>query len=45
MVDAVRQHMSEQGIEPANFYFEKFASSGRVVAISETHAMGREMAR
>lgn len=37
MVDAVRQHMQTHGIEPANFYFEKFATSGLVTAISESH--------
>ena len=41
MVDAVKQYLGEQGIEPANFYFEKFSSTGRVVEISETHASGR----
>jgi benzoate/toluate 1,2-dioxygenase reductase subunit len=43
MVDAVRKYFSDQGIEPANFYFEKFSSTGRVVAISEAHAGGREI--
>ncbi|WP_298960623.1 benzoate 1,2-dioxygenase electron transfer component BenC [uncultured Methylobacterium sp.] len=33
MVDAVRNHMSEQGLSPANFFFEKFANSGVVTAI------------
>ena len=33
MVDAVRNHMSEQGMTSANFYFEKFANSGVVTAI------------
>lgn len=37
MVDAVRTHMTEQGIVPANFYFEKFANSGVVTATGETH--------
>src|SRR6478736_7152675 len=30
MVDAVRNHMDEQGMSSANFYFEKFANSGVV---------------
>jgi benzoate/toluate 1,2-dioxygenase reductase component len=33
MVDAVRNHMSEQGMTSNNFYFEKFANSGVVTAI------------
>jgi benzoate/toluate 1,2-dioxygenase reductase subunit len=33
MVDAVRNHMSEQGMTATNFYFEKFANSGVVTAI------------
>ena len=33
MVDAVRNHMSEQGMTSTNFYFEKFANSGVVTAI------------
>jgi benzoate/toluate 1,2-dioxygenase reductase subunit len=33
MVDAVRNHMSEQGVTSANFYFEKFANSGVVTSI------------
>ncbi|HEX8077866.1 MAG TPA: benzoate 1,2-dioxygenase electron transfer component BenC [Chthoniobacterales bacterium] len=33
MVDAVRNHMSEQGMSSTNFYFEKFANSGVVTAI------------
>jgi benzoate/toluate 1,2-dioxygenase reductase subunit len=33
MVDAVRNHMDEQGMSSANFYFEKFANSGVVTAI------------
>jgi benzoate/toluate 1,2-dioxygenase reductase component len=33
MVDAVRNHMSEQGMPSTNFYFEKFANSGVVTAI------------
>ena len=38
MVDAVRAHMAEHKITPANFYFEKFANSGVVTATGETHA-------
>jgi hypothetical protein len=30
---ALRNHMSEQGLSPANFFFEKFANSGVVTAI------------
>ena len=37
MVDAVRHHLTEQAIQPANFYFEKFSPSGAVTAIGETH--------
>jgi benzoate/toluate 1,2-dioxygenase reductase subunit len=33
MVDAVRNHMSEQGMTSTNFYFEKFANIGVVTAI------------
>jgi benzoate/toluate 1,2-dioxygenase reductase component len=33
MVDAVRNHMSEQGMTSNNFYFEKSANSGVVTAI------------
>src|SRR5260221_11985386 len=33
MVDAFRNHMGEQGMTSANFYFEKFANSGVVTAI------------
>lgn len=37
MVDAVRSYLGEQGIAPANFYYEKFSPSGAVTAIGETH--------
>ena len=37
MVDAVRAWLTEQGITPANFYYEKFSPSGAVTAIGETH--------
>lgn len=37
MVDAVRAHLAEQGVAPANFYFEKFSPSGAVTALGETH--------
>ncbi len=37
MVDAVRGYLAEQGVAPANFYFEKFSPSGAVTAIGETH--------
>ena len=37
MVDAVRHHLTEQAISPANFYFEKFSPSGAVTAIGESH--------
>jgi hypothetical protein len=37
MVDAVRRHLSDQGIEPASFYYEKFSGSGVVSEIGESH--------
>ena len=37
MVEAVRSWLKEQGVAPANFYFEKFSPSGAVTAIGETH--------
>lgn len=37
MVDAVRAWLGEQGVTPANFYYEKFAPSGAVTAIGESH--------
>ena len=37
MVDAVRTYLSDQGITPANFYYEKFAGSGVVSEIGESH--------
>ena len=37
MVDAVRAWLGEQGVIPANFYYEKFSPSGAVTAIGETH--------
>jgi benzoate/toluate 1,2-dioxygenase reductase subunit len=37
MVEAVRNWLGEQGISPANFYFEKFSPSGAVTTIGETH--------
>ncbi len=37
MVDAVRAYLSEQGVAPANFYYEKFSPSGAVTALGETH--------
>ncbi len=37
MVDAVRKHLAEQGIQPASFYYEKFAGSGVVSEIGEIH--------
>jgi benzoate/toluate 1,2-dioxygenase reductase subunit len=37
MVDAVRAWLGEQGVAPANFYYEKFSPSGAVTAIGETH--------
>ena len=37
MVDAVRKHLSDQGVEPASFYFEKFSGSGVVSEIGEVH--------
>ena len=32
MVEAVREHMRSAGIEPANFYYEKFAPAGTAEA-------------
>jgi benzoate/toluate 1,2-dioxygenase reductase component len=37
MVEAVRAWLAEQGIAPANFYYEKFSPSGAVTTIGETH--------
>ncbi len=37
MVDAVRSWLAEQGVTPANFYYEKFSPSGAVNAIGEDH--------
>jgi benzoate/toluate 1,2-dioxygenase reductase subunit len=37
MVEAVRDWLREQGVAPANFYFEKFASTGVVSEIGEEH--------
>jgi benzoate/toluate 1,2-dioxygenase reductase component len=37
MVEAVRGWLGEQGIAPANFYYEKFSPSGAVTTIGETH--------
>ena len=37
MVDAVRAWLGEQGVAPANFYYEKFSPSGAVTAIGEAH--------
>lgn len=37
MVDAVRTHLTENGLNPANFYYEKFSPSGAVTALGETH--------
>ena len=37
MVEAVRSWLSEQGIAPANFYYEKFSPSGAVTTIGESH--------
>jgi len=38
MVEAVRTHFSDEGIEPAGFYFEKFALSGTGADASATAA-------
>ena len=40
MVDAVRAHLAERGVAPANFYYEKFSPSGAVTALGETHRAG-----
>jgi len=37
MVDAVRAWLNEQGVTPANFYYEKFSPSGAVTTIGESH--------
>jgi benzoate/toluate 1,2-dioxygenase reductase component len=37
MVDAVRSWLNEQGVTPANFYYEKFSPSGAVTSIGEAH--------
>ncbi len=37
MVDAVRTYLSDQGITPANFYYEKFSGTGVVSEIGESH--------
>ena len=37
MVDAVRKHLADQGIQPASFYYEKFSGSGVVSEIGEVH--------
>lgn len=37
MVDAVRKFLSDEGITPASFYYEKFAGSGVVSEIGESH--------
>jgi benzoate/toluate 1,2-dioxygenase reductase subunit len=37
MVEAVRSWLAEQGIAPANFYYEKFSPSGAVTTIGESH--------
>jgi benzoate/toluate 1,2-dioxygenase reductase subunit len=39
MVEAVRAWLDEQGVAPANFYYEKFSPSGAVTAIGETHRL------
>ena len=33
MVDAVRSWLAQQGIAPANFYYEKFSPAGAVTAV------------
>ena len=37
MVDAVRGYFSDQGVSPANFYYEKFSPAGAVTALGESH--------
>jgi benzoate/toluate 1,2-dioxygenase reductase subunit len=37
MVEAVRAWLAEQGVAPANFYYEKFSPSGAVTVIGEAH--------
>lgn len=36
MVEAVRTHFAEKGLEPAGFYFEKFALSGTAATVPGT---------
>ena len=36
-VAQVATWLNEQGITPANFYYEKFSPSGAVTAIGEAH--------
>jgi benzoate/toluate 1,2-dioxygenase reductase subunit len=38
MVDAVRDWLADQGVVPANFYFEKFSSTGLVSEIGTIHS-------
>jgi benzoate/toluate 1,2-dioxygenase reductase subunit len=38
MVDAVRTWLTQRGVTPAHFYYEKFSPSGAVTAIGETHS-------
>ncbi|MDR7260061.1 cytochrome P450/NAD(P)H-flavin reductase/ferredoxin [Sphingomonas sp. BE270] len=37
MVDAVRAFLSSEGLNPRNFYYEKFAGTGLVVQTGEEH--------
>jgi benzoate/toluate 1,2-dioxygenase reductase component len=37
MVEAVRKWLADQGVAPANFYYEKFSPSGAVTAVGEDH--------
>lgn len=37
MVDAVRSHLTTEGLMPRNFYYEKFAGTGLVVQTGEEH--------
>ncbi|GMA40714.1 benzoate 1,2-dioxygenase electron transfer component BenC [Mobilicoccus caccae] len=44
MVEAVRTHFSDNGMEPGGFYYEKFALSGTAAAPTSTSATAEEEA-
>jgi DNA-binding FadR family transcriptional regulator len=37
MVDAVREHLKQQGVTPQNFYYEKFTKTGAVTETGAEH--------